>query len=279
MKKVFSLMLVLTLVLGLAGVQAFAAGGIEDITFNDANKFTVSVRAGQQISYEVKGLVKNAAGNYEKIDITDAQNIHWTTSNSSIVRLGSTSGKTAIVRAGRQGKATITATYNGMSIESHVTVMPKTSTATVKNVNMKVIFPSKDKLQNPSQVSDNELLDNIDVTIPQLTNFSLKDIYGQGYNDSAVMKDKVTAMHAFLYALEEKCDPEGHTDGWDWVRENVTVGYSGNFVSKVGVYENFGMTGWMYKVNNVLPMVGAAQYELKDGNQEKWAFTTWGEEW
>ncbi|QZY55694.1 DUF4430 domain-containing protein [Crassaminicella profunda] len=279
MKKVFSLMLVLTLVLGLAGVQAFAAGGIEDITFNDANKFTIGTEVGELIEYTVKGLEVND-GSYTKVEISDPQNIHWTTSNAAVVDFdGSASGAAVTVEAIEEGTATITATYNGMSVESHVTVSPKSSTATVKNVNMKVIFPGKDKLQNPSQVSDNELLDSIDVTIPELTNFSLKDIYGSSYNDSAVMQDKVTAMHAFLYALEEKCDPEGHTDGWDWVRENVTVGYSGNFVSKVGVYENFGMTGWMYKVNNVLPMVGAAQYELKNGDQEKWGFATWGEEW
>ncbi|MBF8982531.1 DUF4430 domain-containing protein [Lutibacter sp. B2] len=265
MRKGFSLLLILTLVLSFAGISAFADGGIEKITFKDGSMFTVSLEEGDSFKYDIKGLAKNPDGSYRKVDISDPQNITWATSNPSVVDFdGSASGKIVSVEAGAEGKAKITATYNGMSVVSNVTVTPKSIKATVKNISVTV---------------KGEKTSTFTVDIASLDNFSLKKVYGNSYNDSGVMQDKVTALHAFLYALEEHYDAGGVADGWQWVPNNVVVGYNGAFVSKVGTDVNYGMTGWMYKVNGELPMHAASQHVMNKGDQERWGFATWGEEW
>ncbi len=265
MKKIFSMVLVITLVLGFGGIQSFAVS-IDDITFDNGTMFSVGLGINEEFTYTAKGLEGGS-----KVDISDPQNISWTTSNSSVVDfVGSTTGETVTVEAKSAGKAVITATYNGMSVESNVFTANGYSYDYVQNISMQVI---------------GETTDNFTINIPFLNNFSLKDVFGSSYNDSGILKDEVTAMHALLYALEVYYDTEGLTDGWDWVSANVEVGYNGAFVSKIGADSNYGMTGWMYKIkpsgetNWELPMISASQYVLGNGDQEKWGFVTWGEEW
>ncbi|MCT4620800.1 MAG: DUF4430 domain-containing protein [Marinisporobacter sp.] len=286
MKKVFSIMLVLTLVVGFAGVQAFAAEEITDITFADSRDFMISDKGlYEEESLTLVGLVKKVDGSYKKVKILDKENIKWTTTNPGVVKfyndeyipVGSISGKetvTAVIIGG--GKAKIHATYRGMSVYSNVTVKEDSNTVSVNNINMELKIKD-DKIQD-KKVKDFKL------NIEKLDNFSLKDIYGQGYNDSGVKKDKVTALHAFLFALELKYDSDGCTRltdpawDWDWVSKNVKIGYNGSFVQEVGSFKNYGMTGWMYKVNNNMPMYAASQYELKSGDSELWFFGTWGKD-
>lgn len=265
MKKVFSLMLVLTLVLSLGGVSAFADGNMEYITFENGNMFSVNLEKNDTFSYEVKGLVKNAVTQkYEKVAITDPQNITWITPDSDVVSLSATSGERILITAKKIGQAKVTATYNGMAVSSNVTVFDPSSSASVSNITVGIDGEKTNK--------------NVVVTIPTLDEFSLKDIYGQRYDDSGVAKGKVTALHGFLYALELKHDPDTPTTwDWDWVKRNVKVDYSGSYVSKVGADVAYGMTGWLYKVNNVMDEnTGAAQYSLNNGDRLDWKFAEWG---
>ncbi|QXM05257.1 DUF4430 domain-containing protein [Crassaminicella indica] len=271
MKKIFSFILVLTLVLSFAGVQAFATENITDITFEDGNDFTLGKQLYDMEEIKVVGLTAN----HKKVAINDTKNIQWRTSNPGVVRffddnwneVNTINGKDTVnVLIVGKGKAKIEVTYKGLYVHSNVYVSGN-GEASVENIKMNV---------------NGEKTGKFEVKIQRLENFSLKNIYGRSYNDSGVMKDKVTALHAFLYALEYYHDSDGCiavTDpnwDWDWVSRNVKVGYNGAFVQKVGLDENYGMTGWMYKVNGEMPMHAASQHELKNGDRELWFFGTWG---
>jgi hypothetical protein len=51
----------------------------------------------------------------------------------------------------------------------------------------------------------------------------------------------------------------------------------GPFVDQVGRYPGTGTSGWVYKVNGVSPPVGAADYQLKDGDTVLWYYATFGD--
>ena len=50
----------------------------------------------------------------------------------------------------------------------------------------------------------------------------------------------------------------------------------GLFVDRIGRYGSEGASGWVYKVNGVLPSVGAADYVLRDGDHVLWYYATFG---
>jgi hypothetical protein len=50
----------------------------------------------------------------------------------------------------------------------------------------------------------------------------------------------------------------------------------GLFVDRIGRYPGGGESGWAYKVNDVSPPVGAAEYVLKDGDRVLWYWATFG---
>ena len=57
---------------------------------------------------------------------------------------------------------------------------------------------------------------------------------------------------------------------------HVTQSSFGNYVDQVGLYGGTGDSGWVFKVNDVSPPVGADQVQLKDGDHVVWYYATFG---
>lgn len=57
---------------------------------------------------------------------------------------------------------------------------------------------------------------------------------------------------------------------------HVTVSGFGPYVDQVGRYGGSGSSGWVFKVDDVSPPVGADQVALKDGDRVLWYFAEFG---
>ena len=57
---------------------------------------------------------------------------------------------------------------------------------------------------------------------------------------------------------------------------HVTQSSFGNYVDQVGLYGGTGGSGWVFKVNDASPPVGADQVQLKDGDHVLWYYATFG---
>ncbi len=57
---------------------------------------------------------------------------------------------------------------------------------------------------------------------------------------------------------------------------HVTVTGFGPYVDQIGRYPGTGSTGWVFKVDNLSPPVGADQVTLKDGESILWYYATFG---
>ncbi|QXM05252.1 DUF4430 domain-containing protein [Crassaminicella indica] len=262
MKKVFSLTLVLMLVLGVFCVGAYAADSeINQLTLDDGSDFTVVKNIGQTETMTVKGLTSS----WQKIDIVNKAGITWTTSNPSVAIFTegvTVSGKdTVTVITVGKGRAQIKAHFDGKEIYSNIVVEGNDTISLVENVKV--------------QAAGDTI--TFDKTTP-VPLYSLKSVFGAGFNDADVLKKKPTAMHALLYALELKYDPDTKaTWDWDWVRANVEVTSEGSFVTKIGSDRGDWTKGWQYKINNNSKYEKQASsiYELKAGDIVKWELAPW----
>ncbi|HVP75463.1 MAG TPA: DUF4430 domain-containing protein [Gaiellaceae bacterium] len=57
---------------------------------------------------------------------------------------------------------------------------------------------------------------------------------------------------------------------------HVTSSSFGNYVDQIGFYPGAGDAGWVFKVNDVSPPVGADQVQLKDGDTVEWYWAAFG---
>jgi hypothetical protein len=57
---------------------------------------------------------------------------------------------------------------------------------------------------------------------------------------------------------------------------HVVAASFGPYVDQIGRYSAVGQTGWVYKVNGVLPPVGAADYRLQPGDNVLWYWAQFG---
>ncbi len=57
---------------------------------------------------------------------------------------------------------------------------------------------------------------------------------------------------------------------------HVTLASFGPYVDQIGRYIAAGTAGWVYKVNGVLPPVGADQYRLNEGDRVLWYWAQFG---
>jgi hypothetical protein len=57
---------------------------------------------------------------------------------------------------------------------------------------------------------------------------------------------------------------------------HVVAASFGPYVDQIGRHGAFGQTGWVYKVNGVLPPVGAADYRLQPGDSVLWYWAQFG---
>jgi hypothetical protein len=57
---------------------------------------------------------------------------------------------------------------------------------------------------------------------------------------------------------------------------HVTQASFGNYVDQVGLYGGSGSAGWVFKVDNASPPVGADRVQLKDGDTVLWYYAEFG---
>ena len=57
---------------------------------------------------------------------------------------------------------------------------------------------------------------------------------------------------------------------------HVTSSSFGNYVDQVGLYGGSSSSGWVFKVDNASPPVGADQVQLKDGDTVLWYYADFG---
>ncbi len=57
---------------------------------------------------------------------------------------------------------------------------------------------------------------------------------------------------------------------------HVTQASFGAYVDQIGRYAASGSSGWVFKVNGVLPPVGAKDFSVKDGDTVLWYWATFG---
>ena len=57
---------------------------------------------------------------------------------------------------------------------------------------------------------------------------------------------------------------------------HLTQSSFGKYVDQVGLYGGTGDSGWVFKVNDVSPPVGADQVQLQDGDHVLWYYATFG---
>ena len=57
---------------------------------------------------------------------------------------------------------------------------------------------------------------------------------------------------------------------------HVTSSSFGNYVDQIGLYGGTASSGWVFKVDNASPPVGADQVQLKDGDTVLWYYATFG---
>ena len=58
---------------------------------------------------------------------------------------------------------------------------------------------------------------------------------------------------------------------------HLTQSSFGNYVDQIGRYGGAADSGWVFKVNDVSPPVGADQVQLKNGDHVLWYYATFGE--
>lgn len=98
----------------------------------------------------------------------------------------------------------------------------------------------------------------------QSGNFHLR-IEGQNGNICDTYIDGGTALDAIKNA-SSKCE----------YSYEITESTFGAYLSKINDEAAAGMSGWMYFVNNVAPMVGAGDYVLSAGDKILWYYGGWG---
>ncbi|WP_053955273.1 DUF4430 domain-containing protein [Inediibacterium massiliense] len=262
MKKTLSFMLVLTLILSLAGIPAFAADAdITMLTLDDSSDFTVVGYGDEPEEMKVVGLTSS----YQKVDIENKEGIVWETSDENIVAFvkdgKEVEGKTIAgqdtvnIKLKEAGRATITATLGDKDkitpISSYIVVEEPSDNPTVEKVNVKIIG----KTFGPVEVKG-----------LTLTNDSLEEYF----DDADVLKENPSALHALMKALEQE-------KGKEWVKNNIVVKNQGGYVEKIGTDDSSSdwSNGWQYTVNGQKQEKAASIYELHDGDNVVWEFKGW----
>lgn len=276
MKKSLSMLLVVVMMVAVLAVPSFADDGCTTypyITMADGNDFTI-VKQGTGESEDVKVVGLGAA--YTKHGFTDAEKdyITWTTSNSSVVQFKS-GFSTVSTKAGVDlvtlktmgtGTATVTITYDTpddspVSVTCYVVVEGTTYTGDVTNISVE------------SKTDTTTYCSKTGLTVEA---FSLKDIFGQSFDDDDVLKNSPSAVHALLFALELENDPDGCTDvddvnwDWDWVSANVEINSQGSYIMTIGSDYY-----WEYYLNNQYGNSAASATALSNYDEIDFAKSSW----
>ncbi|MCL6610366.1 MAG: hypothetical protein K6T66_02360 [Peptococcaceae bacterium] len=278
MKKLARSTLLMAFLLALMAVPAFAgADTYPYLTFEDSQDFTV---VAPRISYEVIRAVGLDA-NFVKHDISDPENITWTTSNQNVAFIIPVEDTVYVVCL-NEGTATVTASYTCadntvITCSSNVVVERRSNPVNMVN-NVSVTIKEIPPLGNPpnfdiSRSSQDNPADPINVPL-----FSLTSIW-PGIDDDDVLTKDPTALHALLYTLEVELDDDNYLWGeqgwdWDWVPNNVTLQFEGSYVYQIGAHQSGWPTGWKFKVNDTEYDIASSIVKINSGDKKvDWAFT------
>ncbi|MDR1245990.1 MAG: hypothetical protein LBK57_03065 [Clostridiales Family XIII bacterium] len=240
---------------------------VAGITFTDPNMFAYTFDVDDEvppIALEVKGYKNNPQ---MLVPLDAPEKVIWYSTNENIAVVtpyGSAGGAAyAIVDVdtSAEGEADIYAHYADdyalYEVYSHIVVEAPAPPEPVEDITLTVKFsPGKSQ-------------DNFTLTLNEVPYFSLKDVFGQQFSDSAVMKDHVTALHALLWGLESHFNPSFDGENWEWVPDDghVIITSNGAYVDTI----NGDVNNWVYTVDGKYP--GAAcQTPLAGGEPEVWTF-------
>lgn len=278
MKKITVTLVICLVTFFAIGATSFAATdpiAYPSITFEDSNDFTIVKDPSVVETLKAMGLT--ASWNKSAFTSDEIQYLTWRTSDPSVIKFNYWGFFSASTLRGREevklktvgsGNATITVTYNPpngnpVSVSSYVVVENGQVISNISGVTTKVT----------GTVATTQL--ETTKTIPL---FSLKDIYGNSFDDSDVLKCTPTAIHAILYNLELKNDPDNAISindpswDWDWVQENVTITSQGSYINGISPDIASGTTGWQYSINGVDGTKSSSVVDLSNGINVHWDF-------
>lgn len=271
-KKKIGMVLSTACLLSLTATSAFAYQGV---TVADSDDFTI---VGAAFDEEVVG-AQLLDDSWQKVDITDASKVTWTSSDDATVKVWDPDAN-----GGRGGWAASVSgiTETKLRFENSSQHLDAVVTIDYDNETYTCPINIAKELSSPetSRTGIDVTIDGVNVTDFTTTgitvnNTDLNDIFGVGLDDDDVLKNQPTAMHALLKALQD----EFGTSNWDWVSSNVTVGTEGSYVEEIGSDENDWTNGWQFKVkdgaNWVDPGKAASIYRLANDEEIKWEFTGW----
>ena len=128
------------------------------------------------------------------------------------------------------------------------------------NISIKQPIATTDGQENPPQ----QPTEGNDITV----NLSIKGDDGYWLSGKKVtVKEGSTVYHAFVEALKTGFTYEGAATGYVSSITNTTTGKT------LAHFDKGPNSGWLYKVNSVLPDVGLTSYTIKDGDNILWYYT------
>ncbi|SKC45893.1 hypothetical protein [Maledivibacter halophilus] len=276
MKKRLSMLLVAFMLVAVLGVPSFADDGCTTypyITLADSNHFTI-VKQGTGATEIVQAVGLDSS--YIKHGFTNEEEAYlkWTTSDSSVVKFVKGRKTVSLLEGESQvtlktvgtGSAVITVTYdtpddNPVSVTSYVVVEGTSYTGDVTNISVK------------AQANGTTYCDQTGLTVEE---FSLETIFGSSFDDSDVLQNSPSGIHALLFALELEKDPDGCTSisdsnwDWDWVSANVELDSQGSYLLKIGndYY-------WEYYLNNQYGEHASSAVQLDDYDSVRFEKSSW----
>lgn len=261
MKKLITPVLAASLAFGGFAMSASAQDNIANLTLDDGRDFSVVNEIGHVEEIRAIG----ASADWQtKIEIPDTENIKWTTSDDKVAQVMGV-GDIAYVNLVGEGEATITVTYNDKTVTSKIVVERKEANKKIANITVEV-----DENQDGIIQDEEKYINATDVDV-----FSLKDELG--IDDTDVLKNDPTALHALLQALEIKNDEDGISDGYDYVKSeiekgNLLIKSEGSYMEILLGTKNNYSKGWQYKINDKEQDRTSSIYKLKEGDTVKFEY-------
>ncbi|EHQ90801.1 DUF4430 domain-containing protein [Desulfosporosinus youngiae] len=259
-QKILSLFMMLILGLTFFVAPAPAKAATDMLTLADSEHFTILGEVNDEVAdIQVLGLDGTT---WMTEEISDPENIEWTTSDASVVKFldGSTpvatidETDTVKIRLLAEGRAYVTAHYDSMEVSAYVVVETKgLPTASVSDISVYVDAPGT--VNDFYVINETVNLSDLDWLLDQ----------------SQTLQLNCSALHALAMAGNEYySDP-------DWAENNLTVFNGGGYVAGIGTDFASGLEGWVYTIvdvnNNIIePDYPAASYELQPGDSVVWEY-------
>jgi hypothetical protein len=256
-----------------AGAPEETAGDFVGITFTDPSMFSYTYEVGETppvnpIYLEVDGYTDDEPPQHMPLPDPDAVTWYSTDDTVATVTSESTTSGTAIayvtISTRVVGEADVYAHYDDgtydYEVYSHIVVSaPGPSYVTIDY--LAVTYGSGNL--------SNFCIDNLKVPL-----FDISDKLG--FDDSSVLKDSVTALHALLIALETEYNPGWvYGEEWEWClasKRNVVIDYGGAYVYTISDNDRTYDNNWVYYIDGSMPGVAACQWALVGGEEEEWRF-------